>query len=214
MPRLLLRQLQLFTKRSTYGKVRENLRTNCVNVCFYFQGDVSQLSPLMNSAAQPSSKPYISQTLTDTTAAAPVTRFQPNSGIGASAGNASGGIYPSSSVPGASPAYPAPRPSSAPQTTFMTPGPSLQAYPPQYSLSPGVSPPWRDAYPQSQIGAFRGPSPSSPFAPKTAAELGLLDRPHTSYEGMELSNIVDRMTSAFPMDVHSGNTLFVHTNIC
>ncbi|KAL9951367.1 hypothetical protein ACROYT_G044020 [Oculina patagonica] len=119
--------------------------------------DVSQLSPLMKSAVQPSSKPYTSHTPTETTAMAPLTSSQRNSAIGASAGNASGGVYPSSSIPGVSPTYPTSRPSSVPQTTFLTPGPSMQAYPPQYSLSPGISPPWRDAYQQSQTGAVRGP---------------------------------------------------------
>lgn len=167
----------------------------------------------MKSVVQRSSKPYTSQTPTETTVVAPLTSSQPNSGISASAGNASGGVYPSSSIPGVSPTYPAPRLSSVPQTTVLTPGqPSMQAYPPQYSLPPGMSPPWRDAYPQSQSGAVRGASPSSPFAPKTAAELGLLDRPETSYEGMELGNIVDRMTSAFPLDVHSGNLFFIYIN--
>lgn len=184
------------------------------NACSSFQGDVSQLSPPMKSAVQPSSKPYTGQPTTDSTAVAPLTSSQPNSGMGTSAVNASVGVYPSSSVPGVSPTYPPVRPSSVPQATYLSPGPSIQAYPPQYSLSHGMSPPWRDAYPQSQIGAARGASPSSLFTPKTAAELGLLDRPDTSYEGMELSNIVDRMTSAFPLDVHSGNSCFVTVMLC
>ena len=190
------------------------MHTVFTNICSSFQGDVSQLSPLMKAAVQPSSMPYTTQTPKETTAMAPLTSFHPNSGVGASPGNASGGVYPSSSVPGVSPTYPLPRPSSVPQTTYRTPGSSMQPYPPQYSLPPGMSPPWRDAYPQPQIGAVRGASPSGPFAPKTAAELGLLDRPETSYEGMELSNIVDRMTSAFPLDDHSGNSYIVQITIC
>ena len=161
----------------------------------------------MKSVVQPSSKPYPTQSATDTTAMAPLTNSQPISGIGSSTGNASGGVYQYPVAPGISPAYPPAYPSSVPQNTFLTPGPSTHPYPPQYSLSPGVPPPWRDAYLQSVRGASPLPGP---FAPKTAAELGLLDRPDTSYEGMEMSNIVDRMSSAFPLDVHSGNFFFVH----
>ena len=160
------------------------------------------------AAIQSSSKPYTGQSTADSTVMAPLSRSQPISGIGSSTVNASGGTYPSSSVPGISPTYPPVRPTTVPQTTFLSPGPTTQAYPPQHLLSPGLSPPWRDPYPQSQLGALRGASPSTQFAPKTAAELGLLDRPDTSYEGMELSNIVDRMTSAFPLDVHSGIFVF------
>jgi len=163
----------------------------------------------MKPLLQPSPKPYTSQSTADSTVMAPLTRSQPNSGMGSSTVNASGGTYPSSSVPGVLPTYPPVRPTTIPQATYLSPGPSLQAYPPQYSLSPGMTPPWRDPYPQSELGAVRGASPSSLFSPKTAAELGLLDRPDTSYEGMELSNIVDRMTSAFPLDVHSGNSVLV-----
>ena len=101
---------------------------------------------------------------------------------------------------------------SIPQNTFLTPGPPMPAYLAQYSLTPGVSPPWRNPLIQPHSGDIRGNSPNTsatslvgPFVPKTAAELGLLDRPVSStYEGMELSNIVDRMTAAFPMDVHTG----------
>ena len=102
--------------------------------------------------------------------------------------------------------------SSIPQNTFLTPGPPVPAYPAQYSLTPGVSPPWRNPLIQPHSGDIRGNSPNTsatsltgPFVPKTAAELGLLDRPVSStYEGMELSNIVDRMSAAFPMDMYSG----------
>lgn len=88
----------------------------------------------------------------------------------------------------------------------------MPAYPAQYSLTPGASPPWRNPLIQPHSGDIRGNSPNTsatslagPFVPKTAAESGLLDRPVTStYEGMELSNIVDRMTAAFPVDVHTG----------
>ena len=163
----------------------------------------------MKSANQSSSIPYTGQSTADSVAMRRLTSSQPNSGMGTSAVNASGGVDPSSSLPGISPSYPTARPSTVPQASYLSPGPSIQAYPPQYSLSPGMSPPWSDAYPQSQLGAVRGASPRSLFAPKTAAELGLLDRPDTSYEGMELSNIVDRMTSAFPLDVHSGNVLLM-----
>ena len=153
---------------------------------------------MKSAAVQSSSKPYTGQSTADSTVMAPLTSSQPNSGMGSSTVNASGGIYPCSST------YPPVRPTTVPQATYLSPGPSIQPYPPQYSLSPGLSPPWGDQYPQSQLGAARGASPSSMFAPKTAAELGLLDRPDTSYEGIELSNIVDRMTSAFPLDVHLG----------
>ena len=167
---------------------------------------------MKSTAVQSSSKPYTGQPTADRTVMAPLTRSQPISGMGSSTVNASGGTHPWSSVPSVSPIYPPVRPTTVPQTTYLSPGPSIQAYPPQHSLSPGLSPPWRDPYPQSQLGALRGASPSSQFAPKTAAELGLLDRPDTSYEGMELSNIVDRMTSAFPLDVHSG-IFFLYSNI-
>ena len=160
---------------------------------------------MKSAAVQSSSKPYTGQSTADSTAMAPLTSSQPISGMGSSTVNASGGTHPSSSrVPGISPTYPPVRPTTIAQTTYLSPGPSIQAYPPPHSLSPGLSPPWRDPYPQSQRGAVRGASPSGLFTPKTAAELGLLDQPDTSYEGMELSNIVDRMTSAFPLDVHSG----------
>jgi len=144
---------------------------------------------------------------------APLTSSQPNSGMGSSTVNASGGTYPSSTVPRVSPTYPPVRPTTVPQAAYLTPGPSIQAYPPQYSLSPGITPPWRDSYSQLPLGAVRRASSSSLFAPKTAAELGLLDRPDTSYEGMELSNIVDRMTSAFPLDVHSDMPVDVHNDL-
>lgn len=147
--------------------------------------------------------PYTGQSTADSITMRPLASSQPNSGIV----NASGGSYPSSSVPGISPVYPPVRSSTVSQATYQSPGPSIQAYPSQFSLSPGMSPPRRDPYPQSQLGAVRGASPSSLFAPKTAAELGLLDRPDNSYEGMELSSIVDRMTSAFPLDVHSGTAV-------
>ena len=101
---------------------------------------------------------------------------------------------------------------SLPQNTFLTPGPPMPGYPAQYSLTPGASPPWRNPLIQPHSGDIRGNSPNTSatslaglYVPKTAAELGLLDRPVSStYEGMELSNIVDRMTAAFPMDMHSG----------
>ena len=163
----------------------------------------------MKSALQSSSKTYTGLSTADSSVLAPLTRSQPNSGMGSSTVKPSGGTYPSSSVPGVSPTHPPVRPTTVPQATYLSPGPSLQGYPLQYSLSPGMTLPWRDPYPQSQLGAVRGAPPSSLFAPKTAAELGLLDRPDTSYEGMELSNIVDRMTSAFPLDVHSGNYILV-----
>ena len=162
---------------------------------------------MKSTAVQSSSKPYTGQSTADSTAMAPLTSSQPISGMGSSTVNASGGTY-HSSLPGVSPTYPPVRPTTVPQTTYLSPGPSIQAYPPQHSLPPGLQPPWRDPYPQSQLAAARGTSPSSLFAPKTAAELGLLDRPDNSYEGMELSNIVDRMTSAFPLDVHSGISVF------
>ena len=166
------------------------------------------------AAVQSSSKPYTGQSTADSTVMAPLTSSQPISGMGSSTVNASGGTYHSSSLPSVSPTYPPVRPTTVPQTTYLSPGPSIQAYPPQHSLSPGLQPPWRDPYPQSQLGAVRGASPSNLFAPKTAAELGLLDRPDNSYEGMELSNIVDRMTSAFPLDVHSGIFCFFTVILC
>ena len=159
----------------------------------------------MKSVAQPSSKPFASPTsVAEATSTAP-RPINSTSGI-----NDTRGIYNPASVPGISPIYP-PTHSPAPPNTFLMRSPSVQAHPPQYSLSPGMSPPWKDAYPQPQSGEFRGSSPNTsatslagPYAPKTAAELGLLDRPDTSYEGMEMSNIVERMTAAFPLDVHSG----------
>ena len=188
--------------------VTQHLHTRVAKPCTSFQGDVLPLSPPMKSTGQSSSIPYTGQSAADSITMRPQASSQPNSGMGTSAVNASGGSYPSSSVPGISPAYPPVRPSTVSQATYLSPGPSIQAYPSQFSLSPSMPPPRRDPYPQSQLGAVRGASPSSLFAPKTAAELGLLDRPDTSYEGMELSSIVDRMTSAFPLDVHSGTTLY------
>ncbi|KAJ7330568.1 hypothetical protein OS493_022179 [Desmophyllum pertusum] len=173
-------------------------------------GDISQLSPLMKSVVQPSSKPYPTQSATDTTAMAPLTNSQPISGIGSSTGNASGGVYQSPVRPGISPAYPPAYPSSVPQNTFLTPGPSTHPYPHSTHC--------RLVYPllgeKLILQSVRGASPlPGPFAPKTAAELGLLDRPDTSYEGMEMSNIVDRMSSAFPLDVHSDMPVDIHNDI-
>ena len=173
-------------------------------IMFLFQGgNLSQLSPTMNTVVQPS-KPYTSQTPSVATSTAP----RPNNTI--SGINDSRVPYRAVSSPGISPINPPPYPTGH-QNTFLTPVPSVQAYPPQYSLPPGMSPPWVDAYPQRHRGDFRGASPNTsvtplagPFSPKTTAELGLLDRPDTSYEGLELSNIVDRMTASFPLDVHSG----------
>lgn len=172
---------------------------------FLFQGgDLSQLSPTMNTVVQPSSKPYTSQTASVATTTAP----RPNNTI--SGINDSRVPYRAVSSPGISPINP-PAYTAGHQNTFLTPGPSIQAYPAQYSLPPGMSPPLVDAYLQRHRGDFWGTSPNAsvtslagPFAPKTAAELGLLDRPDTSYEGLELSNTVDRMTASFPLDVHSG----------
>ena len=159
----------------------------------------------MKSVAQPSSKPFASPT-----SAAEATNTAPRTINSTSGINDTRGVYNPASVPGISPIYP-PRYTPAPQNTFLTRGPSVQAHPPQYSLSPSMSPPWKDAYPQRQGGEFWGSSPNAsatslagPYAPKTAGELGLLDRPDTSYEGMEMSNIVERMTAAFPLDFHSG----------
>ena len=156
----------------------------------------------MKSVAQPSSKPFASPT---SAAEAEPRTINSTSGI-----NDTRGVYHPASVPGISPIYP-PTHTPAPPNTFLTRGPSVQAHPLQYSLSPGMSSPWKDAYTQRQSSDFRGSSPNAsatslagPYAPKTAAELGLLDRPDTSYEGMEMSNIVERMTAAFPLDVHSG----------
>ena len=101
---------------------------------------------------------------------------------------------------------------SIPQNTFLTPGLQCQPTPHRHSLTPGAPPPWRNPLIQPHSGDIRRNSPNTsavtlagPFVPKTAAELGLLDQPVSStYEGVELSNIVDRMTAAFPMDMHSG----------
>ena len=74
-----------------------------------------------------------------------------------------------------------------------------------------MTPPLTDAFPQRNANDFRGPSPSEratslggPFVTTTNAELGLLDRPDISYEGLQLSNIVDKMTATFPIEVSSG----------
>ena len=192
------------------GTVRKLVQQNVYNVVFYisFQGDLSQLSPAMKSVVQPPSNPNTSQTTTEVITTAPRPNNTPTL-------NDTRGGYPPASAPEISPTYP-PTYTSAPENTFLTPGPSMQAYHPQYSLPPGMSSPWRYAYPQQQSGDFRGSSPNAsvtslagPFAPKTAAELGLLDRPDTSYEGLELSNCVDRITAAFPLDVQSGISYFL-----
>lgn len=172
-----------------------------------FQGDASQLSPPMKPAVQPSSKPYTTQSPTVTATVAPLTSSHPNIAMTSSKVNSSGGVYQSPSLSGMLPAYSPTQLSSVPQTTFLAPSPSMQPNPPRYSLSPERPPPSRNLYSQPQFGEIRGPSPNGPFTPKTAAELGLLDRPDTSLEAMELSAIVDRMTTAFPLDVHSGNCI-------
>ena len=56
-----------------------------------------------------------------------------------------------------------------------------------------------EALPTSQA-----PSLDWPFVSSTATELGLVDRPDTSYEGLQLSSIVDRITDSFPLTVNSG----------
>ena len=160
----------------------------------------------MKSMVEPSAQFYTTQTVAEGTNTAPRTNTN-----NTSLPNNSRSPHQAVTVPGVLPPH-LPFHTSVPQSTFLTPGQSTQPYPAQYAWSPGMPPPWRDPYPQQQSGDFRGPSPNTnatslvagPFAPKTAAELGLLDRPDTSYEGMELSNIVDRMTAAFPMDTHSG----------
>ena len=168
--RLVVKQLQKYGIFSE--SVTQHLPTHDAEACSSFQGDVPQLSPPMKSAAvQSSFKPYNGQSTADSAVMAPLTSSQPNSGMGSSTVNTTGGTYPPSSI------YPPVRPTTVPQATYLSPGPSIQPHPPQYSLSPGLSPPWGDQYPKSQLGAARGASPSSLFAPKTAAELGLLARP-------------------------------------
>lgn len=158
---------------------------------------------------QPAPVPNTSQPSTEATSTAP--RLN-NSMSGT---NDTRGAY---QAPGFSRTNPPPYPS-VPFNTFLTPGPSIQAYPPQYSSSPGFSPPWIGASPERYSGDYRGASPnasamswSGPFAPKTAAELGLSERLDTSYEGLELSNIVDRLTASFPLDVQSGSLDILKTS--
>lgn len=104
--------------------------------------------------------------------------------------------------------------------TFKTPAAPVRVYPPQYLLPPGMTPPLTDAFPQRNANDFRGPSPSEratslggPFVTTTDAELGLLDRPDISYEGLQLSNIVDKMTATFPIEVSSDMQMDIHNEL-
>ncbi|CAH3036381.1 unnamed protein product [Porites lobata] len=179
------------------------------------QGDLPQpVSSAMKSVVQPSPPARSSRTVAEATSVAPQTNHNtPTLSVSRVpqqttyvSGISSPHILTHSSIP---------------QNTFLTPGPPVPAYPAQYSLTPGVSPPWRNPLIQPHSGDIRGNSPNTsatsltgPFVPKTAAELGLLDRPVSStYEGMELSNIVDRMTAAFPMDMYSDMQVDVHNDL-
>lgn len=179
------------------------------------QGDLPQpVSSAMKSVVQPSPPARSSRTVAEATSVAPQTNHNtPTLSV-------SRVPQQTTYVSGiSSPRIPIH--SSIPQNTFLTPGPPVPAYPAQYSLTPGVSPPWRNPLIQPHSGDIRGNSPNTsatsltgPFVPKTAAELGLLDRPVSStYEGMELSNIVDRMSAAFPMDMYSDMQVDVHNDL-
>lgn len=108
--------------------------------------------------------------------------------------------------------------------TFATPASSTPAYLPKHSLSPGISPSGMKTVPQKSTDEFWGALPTSqappldwPFVSSTATELGLVDRPDTSYEGLQLSSIVDRITDSFPLAVNSGTKSrcsFIATLIC
>lgn len=108
--------------------------------------------------------------------------------------------------------------------TFTTPASSIPAYLPKHSLSPGIAPSGMKTVPQKSTGEFWGALPTSqassldwPFVSSTATELGLVDRPDTSYEGLQLSSIVDRITDSFPLAVNSGTKSrcsFIATLIC
>jgi len=65
-----------------------------------------------------------------------------------------------------------------------------------------------EALPTSQA-----PSLDWPFVSSTATELGLVDRPDTSYEGLQLSSIVDRITDSFPLVVNSDVAMDVHNDL-
>ncbi|XP_074611916.1 dystrophin-like isoform X1 [Acropora palmata] len=104
--------------------------------------------------------------------------------------------------------------------TFATPASLTPAYLPKLSLSPGISPSGMKTVPLKSTGEFgealptsQAPSLDWPFVSSTATELGLVDRPDTSYEGLQLSSIVDRITDSFPLVVNSDVAMDVHNDL-
>lgn len=170
------------------------------------QNEAMQLSSPLTPAAQPSSKPHTTVSPSMAIVAPPPTVSEPNNTMMSTRVNFSGGFYQPHSEPGMLPAQSLNQHSVVPQATFLTPSPSLQLNSPRCSLSP------RHFYQKPQFGDFQSSLARNSFLLKTAAELGVVDRLDTSHEGIELSNIVDRITSTFPLDAHSGNvfTLLFH----
>ncbi|PFX17752.1 dystrophin-like isoform X2 [Stylophora pistillata] len=171
------------------------------------QDEAMQLSSPEKPSVHPSSKPYRTASPSVATIASPYTGSEPNNTMISSEVNFSGGINQPPSVPGVLPTHSSSQHSSVPQATFLTSSPSMQLNSPRYSLSLG------HPYQKPQFGEFQRSLASNPFLPKTAAELGVAGRSVISREGIELSNIVDRITSTFPLDAHSDLPVDIHNDI-
>ncbi|XP_058941147.1 dystrophin isoform X1 [Pocillopora verrucosa] len=171
------------------------------------QNEAMQLSSPITPAAQPSSKPHTTVSPSMAIVAPPPTVSEPNNTMMSTRVNFSGGFYQPPSEPGMLPAQSLNQHSVVPQATFLTPSPSLQLNSPRCSLSP------RHFYQKPQFGDFQSSLARNSFLLKTAAELGVVDRLDTSHEGIELSNIVDRITSTFPLDAHSDLPVDIHNDI-
>ncbi|RMX40701.1 hypothetical protein pdam_00020720, partial [Pocillopora damicornis] len=171
------------------------------------QNEAMQLSSPITPAAQPSSKPHTTVSPSMAIVAPPPTVSEPNNTMMSTRVNFSGGFYQSPSEPGMLPAQSLNQHSVVPQATFLTPSPSLQLNSPRYSLSP------RHFYQKPQFEDFQSSLARNSFLLKTAAELGVVDRLDTSHEGIELSNIVDRITSTFPLDAYSDLPVDIHNDI-
>lgn len=171
------------------------------------QDEAMQLSSPVEPTVHPSPKPYTTASPSVATIASPYTSSERNNTMISSGVNFSGGIYQPPSVPGMLSTHSPNRHSSVPQATFLASSPSMQLNSPRYSLSFG------HLYQKPQFGEFQRSLASNPFLPKTAAELGVADRPVMSHEGIELNNIVDRLTSTFPLNAHSDLPVDIHNNI-
>ena len=167
---------------------------------------MSQISSFLKS--NQSSQPHSKAALPENTSVATMTGLIPTRSLGISGEDVSSSAYRTTSTTPRAAAFSV---SPVPKHTFPSSMSSTRAYRPEYSLSPSIPPPGSDASWQTQPSGIRRESPDAntplsarvgggAFALTTAAELGLLDRPDSSVEGMEMSNIVDRMTAAFPLD--------------